>query len=134
VTSIRTQTIHVVGYSFEGSSGWTPTTFSANRKYIVRRLKPGESNTYGGIKEVGPQWGVFEFTDGTKWAGCNEPYKAAWLDVSNGNLICRGQADVTFDRNTLRFELIMTGAYVTPDTPESNGDTPSITIGKCSAF
>jgi hypothetical protein len=74
---------------------------------------------------------VFELGENFPWAGCQKP-SVATLGVLGGQLLCSGLAHVEFNRDTLRFQIAMDGNYTAPAQPEEKGDTPALSIGRCS--
>jgi hypothetical protein len=124
---------YAIGFAVKANGTWEPTTFTTPEKYIIRRLKPGERTIYWTTGEVMPTWVVSQIGDNIALAACKDMGPSS-MGTLESELVCRGVVDVSFSSKTLRFELVRTGNYVRPANPESSGDNPAMSIGKCSAF
>jgi hypothetical protein len=116
------------GFQFRDGK-WRSVDFIAGSKYIVRRVRLGELDNVS----KGATWGVYEHGETYAVAGCREPGENTY-GVLGGRLICTGYAKVAISRDTLRFQIVYEGNYVTPARPEGDSDTPSVAIGRCSAL
>jgi hypothetical protein len=121
------------------TKAWGPQVFVTHQKYILRRLNDDDRKRLPAFFEKHPnmEWGFFQF-------GRTDPIA---LSTSESDLCCgpwdKASGDVRFDKDSLRFEraiygaYIMQGAWIMHDEGKmaiENPDDLFIEIGKCSPF
>ena len=116
-------TDQVSGFAFDAqSSKWVATTFVANQRFILRRVRDDDQDRY-----MNSKWTLSEF-------GQRSPMLFCRNDISNEThiLSCDSYFLLMFNYDTLRFQLIYPIGYVNPAPNHEGEDTPAIQIGKCS--
>lgn len=112
----------VTGFAYNKAlDRWQATEFQATRKYVVK-------------KSANPPFS-FEVTA----LGTSYPIASCQAGFSEyGFLNCEGPIEFRMNRNNLRYTRVYFGGYIGAMNPaagtEDGGDSPTIEIGKCTAF
>jgi hypothetical protein len=105
------------GFYFENGS-WNKNSFAENRKFLFKR---------GAAPFEGPSWQKGDMVWQMTEVGKTNPQ--AYCSSLGSSIICNGVYKVDFDTSTLRILMAYLAGYTQKD---SNDDTPTISIGKCS--
>jgi hypothetical protein len=118
------------GLSFDkATKKWDPTYLRAGNKYVFRRIKPEEKQTF--LPDL-PQvaWELFPFGKNGLYALCDEFDSSNWIFCQYGGT---NTYDFQFNKNNSRFQLYYPYGYLyTPPNFDEGNDTPFIEIGTCS--
>jgi hypothetical protein len=119
VTSYLCVADKATGFSRKSGGDWEATEFKADEKYLVKR--PSKDNLLDGDDEKNV-WIVTKVGTDFPLYGCGSDFSDA------GSLVCDGFGEFFVNRKTLRFQAYYPIGYVV----ERAGNTPYLTIGKCS--